>query len=287
MSPAGGSDPIAIISGNGLLPHYVARAARDAGNTPFIVQLLGQGEHDWSGFDHIIADLGAFQPVVAALRKRNVRRIVLSGGVNSRPELLTLRPTLGVLTSIPRILSILRSGGDDKVLRMVIGLFEKHGFEIVAAQEIAGDLLAKAGALGRHAPDDAAHVDIAAAAKAATAIGAMDIGQGAASVGGRVIALEGAEGTDQMLERVAALRKAGRISQRRKGVLVKLCKPQQDLRADLPSIGRNTVRLAAEAGLAGIAVEAGRSLILERAETLADADAAGLFVYGLAPRGGG
>ena len=276
-------EPIAIIAGNGLLPYYVAEAAREAGHSPFIVQLRGEGDHDWSGFDHMDADLGGFRPVVMALRKREIDKIVLSGGVNSRPELLTLRPTLSVLASIPAILAKLRSGGDDKVLRMVIALFEKHGFEVVAAQSIAGDLLAEAGALGRHAPDREAEGDIEAAAHAARAIGVMDIGQGAVSVGGRVVALEGAEGTDQMLQRVAALRQSGRISARRRGVLVKLCKPQQDLRADLPSIGANTVRLAAAAGLAGIAVEAGRSLILEREETLRAADAAGLFVYGLEP----
>ncbi|MCD1632159.1 UDP-2,3-diacylglucosamine diphosphatase LpxI [Martelella mediterranea] len=276
-------EPIAIIAGNGLLPFYVAKAAREAGHQPFIVQLRGEGGNDWSGFEHIEAELGGFRPVVMALRKRGIDKIVLSGGVNSRPELLSLRPTLSVLASIPAILAKLRSGGDDKVLRMVIALFEKHGFEVVAAQSIAGDLLAEAGALGRHAPDREAQGDIEAAVYAARTIGAMDIGQGAVSVGGRVVALEGAEGTDQMLQRVAALRQSGRISARRRGVLVKVCKPQQDLRADLPSIGANTVRLAAAAGLSGIAVEAGRSLLLEREETLRAADAAGLFVYGLEP----
>ncbi|WP_284219799.1 UDP-2,3-diacylglucosamine diphosphatase LpxI domain-containing protein, partial [Shinella yambaruensis] len=101
--------------------------------------------------------------------------------------------------------------------------------------------------------------------------------------GGRVVALEGAEGTDAMLERVAGLRAAGRISARRKGVLVKLCKPEQDLRADLPSIGVETLRRARAAGLAGIAVEAGRSLVLERAALVAEADANGLFVTGIVP----
>ena len=100
---------------------------------------------------------------------------------------------------------------------------------------------------------------------------------------GRVVALEGAEGTDGMLERVAQLRAEGRISQRRKGVLVKLCEPGQDLRADLPSIGLETLRRAQAAGLAGIAVEAGRSLVLERAAMVAEADAQGLFVTGIVP----
>ncbi len=92
----------------------------------------------------------------------------------------------------------------------------------------------------------------------------LDVGQGAVSVGGRIVALEGVEGTDSMLERVATLRSAGRISPRRRGVLVKLCKPQQDIRADLPSIGISTIENLRQAGLAGVAVEAGRSLILER-----------------------
>jgi len=123
--------------------------------------------------------------------------------------------------------------------------------------------------------------DIEKAASAAMALGALDVGQGAVCVGGRVVALEGVEGTDRMLERVAALRAEGRISARRKGVLVKLCKPQQDVRADLPSIGVSTVDNARKAGLAGIAVEAGRALVLDRQAMIATADASGLFVCGI------
>jgi DUF1009 family protein len=109
----------------------------------------------------------------------------------------------------------------------------------------------------------------------------LDVGQGAVSVGGRIVALEGVEGTDQMIERVAGLRAAKRISQRRRGVLVKLCKPQQDLRADLPSIGVSTILNAKAAGLGGIAVEAGRALILERKAAIDAADAAGMFIFGI------
>ncbi len=107
------------------------------------------------------------------------------------------------------------------------------------------------------------------------------MGQGAVAVGGRVVALEGAEGTDAMLERVATLKSEGRVSARRRGVLVKLCKPEQDLRADLPSIGPSTVAGAVAAGLAGIAVEAGRALVLERSEVIEAANRAGLFVIGV------
>ncbi|QQM28936.1 UDP-2,3-diacylglucosamine diphosphatase LpxI [Martelella lutilitoris] len=277
------AEPVAIIAGNGRLPLYVAEAAREVGTPTFIVQLRGEGGNDWSDFEHMDADLGGFQPVVAALQKRGIRRVVLSGGVRTRPELKSLRPTARVIWSLPAILKKLRSGGDDKVLRMVIDLFERHGFEIIAAQDIAGDLLATAGTLGAVAPDREDRSDIDAAARAAHVIGSMDIGQGAVSLGGRVVALEGAEGTDQMLERVRTMRAAGRISKKRRGVLVKLCKPQQDLRADLPSIGPETVRAAAAAGLGGIAVEAGRALVLDREAAIAEADRAGLFLLGLEP----
>ncbi len=112
-------------------------------------------------------------------------------------------------------------------------------------------------------------------------LGRLDIGQGVVAIGGRIVALEGPEGTDGMLERVADMRKSGRISRRRKGVLIKLCKPQQDERADLPSIGLATIDHAKQAGLAGIAIEAGRAFILDQEETLDKANFAGMFVIGI------
>ncbi len=172
---------------------------------------------------------------------------------------------------------------------MVIKLIEAMGCEVLGAHEIVPGLLAKTGPLGAHAPSDDDHRDIDRASEAAKRLGELDIGQGAVSVGGRVVALEGVEGTDRMLERVTALRAEGRISARRKGVLVKLCKPQQDMRADLPTIGPSTVENVIRAGLAGIAVEAGRALVLEEAKMIAAADAAGVFVCGIdpgLPRGG-
>jgi DUF1009 family protein len=113
--------------------------------------------------------------------------------------------------------------------------------------------------------------------EAALRLGELDVGQGAIAAGGRVVALEGAEGTDQMIERVYALRQAGRIP-KRGGVLVKMAKPRQDERADLPAIGVSTVENAARAGLSGIAIEAGRTFILGLGETMAAANEKGLFI---------
>ena len=282
-SRPGTRDRLAIIAGGGQLPRYVAEAAKARGESPYILALTNESADDWSGFDHEVISIGNYAGIGAAFRRHGIGRAVLTGWVRRRPEWRDIHAPFKALLAVPSVVRTLLRGGDDTVLKMVIRLIESEGVRVVGAHEIVPDLLGTEGPLGRLAPDAAAETDIVAAAAAALALGRLDVGQGAVAVGGRVVALEGAEGTDGMLERVAELRAAGRISQRRKGVLVKLCKPGQDLRADLPAIGPETLRLAKAAGLAGIAVEAGRSLVLERATLIAEADAGGLFVAGILP----
>ncbi|KKX34464.1 UDP-2,3-diacylglucosamine diphosphatase LpxI [Rhizobium sp. LC145] len=280
---------LAIIAGNGLLPVHLAEAARAAGEDPFIILLRHETDQRFEGFETTtmaIADIAGFNRI---LRQRGIDRVVLSGGVTRRPDWRDVRPNWKMLRKLPALFRTLVSGGDDALLQMTIGILEAQGCRVIGAHEIAPNLLARTGPLGRQVPSEEDRRDIEAAAAAARRLGELDIGQGAVSVGGRVVALEGVEGTDRMLERVAGLRAEGRISSRRKGVVVKLCKPQQDVRADLPSIGPSTVRTAAAAGLAGIVVEAGRALVLEEAALIAAADEAGLFVCGIDPglAGGG
>jgi hypothetical protein len=272
---------LAIIAGSGYLPIYVAEAARHAGENPVIVALSNEADRDWSDFEHANLGVGNFAGLEGVFRRYGIDRVVMSGGVARRPAMRDVRPTWRVIKELPATIRTLLSGGDNAVLQMVIRLIEAGGVRVVGAHEIAPDLLATLGQLGRHAPSEEDLRDIHQGAKAADALGLLDVGQGAVSVGGRVVALEGAEGTDKMIERVAALRAEGRISQRRRGVLVKLCKPQQDVRADLPSIGVSTIRNVKKAGLAGVAVEAGRALILERDAVIAAADEEGVFVCGI------
>lgn len=279
--PAPGQGRLAILAGAGRLPAHVADAARQGGESPFIISLSREADRDWSTFDHAEIGTGDLAALERIIRREKIDRVVLSGGVKRRPEWREIRPTLRTLARMPHVVSTLLGGGDDKVLRMVIGLIESAGARVVAAQEIAPDLVAEIGPLTKTAPDKADLQDIAAGRAAALALGRLDIGQAAVAVGGRVIALEGLEGTEAMLTRVAGLREEGRLSARRKGVLVKFCKPGQDERADLPSIGRSTVLQLAAAGLAGVAVEAGRSLLLEREAAIATADKAGLFIAGV------
>lgn len=281
---AAGQNPegrLAIIAGSGLLPFHVAEASRAAGENPVIIALKNEVDRRWEGYDHAVISVGDFAALDALFRQYGIKRVVMSGSVRRRPEWREIRPTFRTLMKVPAIVRTLLSGGDDSVLQMVIKLIETDGRRLIGAHEIAPDLLAVTGPVGAILPSAEDHRDIERAAKAAEALGLLDVGQGAVSVGGRIVALEGVEGTDGMLERVAGLRTEGRISARRRGVLVKLCKPQQDIRADLPAIGVSTVLNAKRAGLAGIAVEAGRSLILEREALIETADREGIFVCGI------
>lgn len=272
---------LGIIAGSGLLPFYVAEAARAAGEDPLIIRLANEATTPFDGFEEAVMGVGDMAALKRLLARHAVRRVVLSGGVRRRPEWREIHPTFATLAKVPSIIRTLLSGGDDAVLQMVIKLIEAHGAEVIGAHQVAPDLLAELGPIGTARPTDEDRRDIEKAAEAAMALGALDVGQGSVSVGGRIVALEGVEGTDQMLSRVAALRAEGRISARRRGVLVKMCKPHQDIRADLPTIGRSTVENAAAAGLAGIAIEAGRALVLERADMIRAANEAGLFVCGI------
>jgi DUF1009 family protein len=274
---------LAIIAGKGFLPLYVAKAAQAAGEAPLIVALANESDQSFDGFEAVSVGVGDLSAIERLFRDNGITRVILSGGVARRPDWRDIHPTFRTILKVPSVVRTLLSGGDDSVLQMVIKLIEAMGCEVLGAHDIVPDLLAKTGPLGAHAPSDDDRRDIDRASEAAKRLGELDIGQGAVSVGGRVVALEGVEGTDRMLERVTALRAEGRISARRKGVLVKLCKPQQDMRADLPTIGPSTIENAIHAGLAGIAVEAGRALVLDEAKMIAAADAAGLFVCGIDP----
>ncbi|MDO6964082.1 LpxI family protein [Rhizobium alvei] len=275
---------LAIIAGGGKLPLYVAEAARRAGEDPLIIAMEGETALDWSGWDHVWLGLGNVAGFDQIAHSNNIDRVVMCGAIKRRPALSELRLNLATLLKVPEGIRKLVSGGDNALLTMVANLIERRGRRVIGAHEIAPDLLAETGPIGQHRPDKEAIADIGVAIDAALTIGRLDIGQAAVTVGGRVVALEGPEGTDEVLLRVADLKSAGRVSSRRRGVLVKLCKPGQDERMDLPSIGVSTLENAHKAGLAGVAIEAGRSLVLDRQAVCDFADRHGMFVYGIDPQ---
>jgi len=279
-------DRVGIVAGSGKLPINVAERLVAAGHSPFVA--LVEGEADRNSFltscEHEFLALENFAALVPVMRRHNVTHIVLAGGVDRRPNWRAVRPNLALLRILPRAIAAL-ARGDDGLLRILVRGLEDYGFKVVGAHEILPDILSPQGLMTRIAPQKGDWRDLDAALEAALAIGKLDIGQGAVSIGGRVVALEGIEGTDCLLARVADMRDHGRLAGKKRGVLVKCSKPGQEKRADLPTIGPKTVEGAHAAGLAGIGVEAGSSLILDFGPMVARADQLGLFVVGLPPGG--
>ncbi|WP_379070864.1 LpxI family protein [Mesorhizobium sp. UC22_110] len=273
---------VGIIAGGGRLPTDVANGLGERGHKPFVLMVQGEAlpESALGKFEHEVLSLENIGSLVGILRRRGITHVVLAGEIRRRPRLGAMRFNLGLLAIVPLVISAL-ARGDDGLLKVVVRGLEARGFTVVGAHQIVPDLTATEGALTRLAPSTADWKDIEAAHEAAIAIGMLDIGQGAVAVGGRAIALEGIEGTDGLLARVRELRGHGRLAGKKGGVLVKCAKPGQELRVDLPSIGLQTVEGAHAAGLAGIALEAGRSLVLDSSAVIAKADALGLFVVGL------
>lgn len=273
---------VGIVAGGGKLPGEVADALAAQGRRPFILAV--QGETDaGAGLDRHEHETMAIEEIgslVSVMRRHGVTHVVLAGEIGRRPRLGAMRFNAGLLAMAPFALMAL-ARGDDGLLKAVVRSFEARGLRVIGAHEVVPELVAVEGLWTRKGPDPADRRDTEAAYAAARAIGALDIGQGAVAIGGRVIAMEGIEGTDGMLERVRDLRSHGRIAGRQGGVLVKCFKPGQEIRADMPAIGPRTVQGAHEAGLRGIAVEAGRTLVLDGPELVALANGLGLFVLGL------
>ncbi len=244
-----------------------------------MIRLRGFAAPGLDEFDgaHVgIAQLGAG---VRALRQAGCESVCFAGSV-ARPDFRDLKPDMRGLAALPGAIAAARQG-DDRLLTFLIGEFEKDGFAVEGAHEVMTGLALEVGPLGRHSPGDKHLADIARAMEAARAIGALDAGQGAVCCEGLILALEAQEGTDAMLSRVADLPEAIRgTPDRPRGVLAKACKPGQDVRMDLPTIGPATLRHAKRAGLAGVAGEAGLILVLDREAVISLADELGLFVIG-------
>ena len=274
---------ITILAGGGDLPREAAYAAREAGHTIQIISIAGEANLDnYQGFETAQIAWGELSGLLKRLESFGARDVVFLGAITKRPDFSTIKLDWGGAKNLKRILSIVLSGGDSAVLKGVAELMEEQGYRVVGVHDIAPALLAGDGPLaGKASSLEKDRIDVDGAMRGAVQAGRLDMGQGAVCVGGRMIALEGAEGTDAMLERVAELRSQRRYSAKgRQGVLAKCARPGQDQRIDLPTIGPRTVESAVAAGLAGIVVEASRVLIADRPKTTALASTNGLFVIG-------
>lgn len=277
-APTGG--PLGLICGAGTVPFAVADAVLRRGRPVVLFALRGWADATAvRAYPHHWIALGQFGRFCRLARNEQCRDLVLVGGL-VRPSLLRLRLDWGTLRQMPLIIRSFR-GGDDHLLSGMGRMFEGAGFRMLGAHEAAPEITAPMGALGHVKPAVAMEKDIDRGFALLAAMSAFDVGQAAVVAGRRVLAVEAAEGTDAMLDRVAAMRDSGRIVlPAGTGVLVKAPKRRQDRRFDLPSIGPATVTRAAAAGLAGVAVIAGATIVAEPQQLIEVADRAGLFVVG-------
>ncbi len=276
------SEKVALICGGGQFPLVAARAARASGHEVFLLGLRGIAGKEIEAFPHAWVGVGQLGGAMREISSRDIKDVCFIGGLG-RPEFSDLRLDWGAVKRLPDIMRLFK-GGDDHALKGVIRLFEREGFRIVGVDSFAPDLLAWEGAMNAVSfPVDAAE-DLEFARKCLDDLSAYDCGQALVVSKRRIVAIEAAEGTNAMIERVAELREKGRWRAKgAAGFLVKAPKRGQDLRVDLPAIGPETVAAAARAGLRGLAVAAGRVLILNRAVVAAEAEKAGLFLYGFGP----
>lgn len=267
---------LGIVAGGGPLPGYLIEACRTRGRDFFVLAFENQADPDVIGqAPQAWVRLGAVEEAIGRLRAECCEELVLAGPVR-RPSLAELRPDRRAARFLAR--GLLNKGDNGLLGAIVRTLEEEEGFRVVGADAILADLRAKAGPLGRHAPDSDNEGEIRQGVEVVYQMGRLDIGQAAVVRRGLVLGVEAAEGTKALLDRCAGLQRG-----ERGGVLVKLPKPGQETRADMPAIGPDTVAEAAAAKLAGIAVAAGATLVFEPERVAEQADAAGIFVVGIRP----
>jgi len=272
---------IALVCGGGTLPGAVAAAIATRGLRPVLFAIRGWADPKIvEPYAHHWVALGQIGRFLRLARAEQCREAVIIGAL-LRPPLTKIRLDWHTLRLMPSLARAFR-GGDNRLLSGVARLSEEEGLRIIGVADVAPEVLVPEGVLGRHQPTARDRTDIARALEMIAALGPFDVGQAAVIANNHVLAVEAAEGTDNMLNRLVELRAQRRVtSAAGTGVLVKAPKPDQDRRFDLPAIGPRTVANAARAGLGGIAVTAGSTIVAEPAETIAAADRAGMFLIGV------
>ena len=267
---------LGIIAGGGAAPQTLIEACQKLGRPFYVICLEGQADPGLAAtVPHSWLPLGAGARLKTLTAEQQIKEIVMIGRVR-RPSLLEIKPdwlALKILTKIG-----MNMLGDDALLRSIgKAMEEEGGVKVIGVQDLFCDLLTPEGNLSETHPDEDAEKDIKRGIEVARALGHLDVGQAVIVQQGIVLGVEAIEGTDALIKRSKDLQREGLG-----GVLIKVAKPQQDNRYDLPTIGPDTITALINAGLRGVVLEANRSLLIEREKTLSLANNAGLFVVGYA-----
>ena len=265
---------LGMIAGGGMMPVEIIRHCNQNNRAIFVVGIEPFAkEEELKDAPHIFAKMGEVGKILKAFKQNNVHNIVLAGGIK-RPALKELIPDWEGAKLLAKL--AIRKMSDDNMFRMVIDEIEQRGFHVVGIEEVVPEMMFSEGVYGKVKPSNEDMDDIRRGITVAKAIGTVDVGQAVVVQEGIVLAMEAVEGTDQMLSRAASLRKPGKAP-----VMVKVLKPGQDMRVDLPAIGLQTIELLKKNGIKGIAVEAGGILLIERDVVIETADREGIFIIGM------
>lgn len=265
---------LGLIAGSGMMPVEIIRHCNKHDIPVFVVGLESFAtEEQLAEAPHVFAKIGEAGKILKAFKAHNVHDIVLAGGIK-RPAFKELIPDWEGMKIVAKL--AMKKMSDDNLFRAVMDEIENHGFKVVGIEEVVPDMLFQEGIYGKVKPSKEDMDDIERGWTVAKAIGAVDVGQAVVVQEGLVLAMEAIEGTDMVLSRAAQLRKQGKSP-----VMVKVLKPGQDMRVDLPAIGLQTIDLFIKYGIGGIAVEAGGILLIEKDAVIKKADENGIFIIGL------
>ena len=269
---------LGIIAGGGVLPQMLIEHCQKEERDYFVIAIENNADkaiftpkipHQW-------IRIGQAGTGFKLFAEQGVEEVIMVGTIR-RPTVSDLVPDIRTAAFFAKV--GLKSLGDDGILRALVKEIESENMRVVGIHEVMPQLLVKSGFLSKHKPDKQALADIERGIEAALTIGKLDIGQSVVVQQGLVLGVEGIEGTDELIKRCGTYQRKG-VG----GVLVKLRKPQQDMRIDLPTIGTKTIENLHNAGLRGVAVHAGNALIVNEAEVLKLADKYGIFVLGIEPQ---
>lgn len=263
--------PVAIIAGGTALPAYAIAAVRQRGRKCVVFAIKGMADHPAIEQEqHFWVRVGEGGKIESLCKEHGVVDIAVVGKFR-RPSLMQMMPDARTAKFLAKV--AMRSLGDDSLMRAILNEAEASGFHIIGQDELLADLIAREGTLGKIAPLADDEEDIVRGIELCRGVGRLDIGQCIIVQDGIVLAVEAADGTDATIERAGRIRPAGRG-----GILVKLRKPQQERRIDLPVLGVTTIENVARAGLAGIVIDAGGTIVVDRDAVAAAADRLGVFV---------
>ncbi|MEN2494430.1 MAG: hypothetical protein TECD_00328 [Hyphomicrobiaceae bacterium hypho_1] len=268
-------DSVGIIAGGGQVPAEIANAIVSRGECVYVLAINENISRDLLAYPCNFISLGQISRMLRLLRQNRCKRIIIAGYLK-RPDLSKVRVDLGFFFHFCSILSFLR-GGDDYVLSRVVRFFERKGFVVVGIPALAPELIIKEGLLTGQDLAGNEIEDVCFGYELLQKLGQFDIGQAIVVRNRKIIAIEGVDGTDAMLCRLARSIEEGSVNT---GILVKATKPGQELRIDLPTIGTATVAACNKSGIKTIALEAQNTIIAEREKTISLANTVGVSILG-------